>query len=341
MPQGASSYMPVIAPETVLVAFSSFVTDLNHNRDGEIGDTLAFGELANVMASTPVMVPIFGEGGASWFTGSTYGIYGQRYTRYRALAKFQVGQQFHDKEEVVLSLKTYSIRCGIEYKVLESDHRKNYGKCKEFGNECTWLIRISLHQRRGIWEVKRYNRPHICLTTSISSDHRMLDYHVISAFILPMIRADVAVSIKITMPGSVAVLRTSLVRVGGKLNESSTYFHRLFWIFSPCIEAFQQCKSLVSVNGTHLYGKYGGVLLVAIAQAGNSNIILVAFALVEGENAESWSFFLTYLWQLVMSQLGILVISDRHNGIKATLEDLDGGWLPLMHTGHFVSDTWR
>ncbi|XP_057740514.1 uncharacterized protein LOC130957687 [Arachis stenosperma] len=55
------------------------------------------------------------------------------------------------------------------------------------------------HQRRGIWEVKRYNRPHTCLTTSISSDHRMLDYHVISAFILPKIRVDAAVSIKVLL----------------------------------------------------------------------------------------------------------------------------------------------
>ncbi|RYR39977.1 hypothetical protein Ahy_A09g045624 [Arachis hypogaea] len=50
-----------------------------------------------------------------------------------------------DKKEVVLSVKTYSICRGIEYKVLESDHCKYYDKCKEFGNRCTWLIWISLH----------------------------------------------------------------------------------------------------------------------------------------------------------------------------------------------------
>ncbi|XP_025681102.1 uncharacterized protein [Arachis hypogaea] len=97
------------------------------------------------------------------------------------------------------------------------------------------------------------------------------------------------------MPGSVAVLRTCPVRVGGQLDESQAYFHRLFWTFPPCIEAFRHCKPLVSIDGTHLYGKYGGTLLVAIH---------------------------------VTPQPGLLVISDRHNGIKATLESLDGGWLP-------------
>ncbi|XP_015941355.3 uncharacterized protein LOC107466860 [Arachis duranensis] len=42
--------------------------------------------------------------------------------------------EFQDKEEVVLSVKTYSIRHGVEYKVLESDNRKYYGKRKEFGS---------------------------------------------------------------------------------------------------------------------------------------------------------------------------------------------------------------
>ncbi|XP_015945715.1 uncharacterized protein LOC107470807 [Arachis duranensis] len=71
------------------------------------------------------------------------------------LAKFQVGQQFQDKEEAVQSVKTYSIRRGVEYKVLESDYHKYHGRCKEFGNRCTRLIRISLCQCRGISEVKR------------------------------------------------------------------------------------------------------------------------------------------------------------------------------------------
>ncbi|XP_015948672.1 uncharacterized protein LOC107473607 [Arachis duranensis] len=262
------------------------------------------------------------------------------------LTEFQVGQQFQDKEDALLSVKTYSIHRGVQYKVVESDYRRYVGKCSEFGNGCTWLIRLSLRQRKGIWEVKRYNGPHTCLASSISSDHRSLDYHVISAFIMPMVRADASVSIKVllnatashygfrptyrrvwmakqkavaliygdwdesynelprwvlgvqvTMPGSIAVLRTSPIRVGGQLDESKAYFHKLFWTFPPCIEKFRHCKPLVSIDGTHLYGKYGGTLLVAIAQDGNSNILPVAFALVEGENAESWSFFLSHLRQ--------------------------------------------
>ncbi|XP_020970299.1 uncharacterized protein LOC110268459 [Arachis ipaensis] len=60
------------------------------------------------------------------------------------LTEFQVGQQFQDKNEAVLSVKTYSIRRGVQYKVVESDYHRYVGKCSEFGNGCTWLIRLSL-----------------------------------------------------------------------------------------------------------------------------------------------------------------------------------------------------
>ncbi|RYQ96427.1 hypothetical protein Ahy_B08g092184 isoform H [Arachis hypogaea] len=53
------------------------------------------------------------------------------------LTEFQVGQQFQDKDEALLSVKTYSIRRGVQYKVVESDHRRYVGKCSEFGNGCT------------------------------------------------------------------------------------------------------------------------------------------------------------------------------------------------------------
>ncbi|RYR74647.1 hypothetical protein Ahy_A02g009379 isoform A [Arachis hypogaea] len=375
-PAVASSSAPVYEPPMQPVASPSFAVDLS----GNVGDEVRYGEHipTEVHCPTPAGVGdglfddpddddvepdmIADESGDDvGTTVPTRAIgFGARDTEGSAgMNEFQVGQQFQDKDEALLSVKTY------------------VGKCSEFGNGCTWLIRLSLRQRKGIWEVKRYNGPHTCLASSISSDHRSLDYHVISTFVMPMVRADAGVNIKVlqnataahfgfrptyrrvwmakqkavaviygdwdesynelprwvlgvqlTMPGTVAVLRTCPVRVGGQVDDSQVYFHRLFWTFPPCIQAFRHCKPLVSIDGTHLYGKYGGTLLVAIAQDGNSNILPVAFALVEGENAESWSFFLSHLREHVTPQLGLLVISDRHNGIKAALEAPDGGWLP-------------
>ncbi|XP_057734557.1 uncharacterized protein LOC130949999 [Arachis stenosperma] len=64
------------------------------------------------------------------------------------LTEFQIGQWFQSKEKVVLSVKDYNIRRGVEYRVMESDNLKYQGRCKEFGNRCTWLIRIVMRKRK-------------------------------------------------------------------------------------------------------------------------------------------------------------------------------------------------
>ncbi|XP_015963416.1 uncharacterized protein LOC107487312 [Arachis duranensis] len=190
--------------------------------DALVGEAGLLREGASAAPSSPPFVPVFGEVGApngiedalhvdedddvepatiaddsNEETRQTTPSVGGGASSSGGVAEFQVSQQFQHKEKVVFSVKTYSIRRGVEYKVLELDHRKYHGKCKEFRSGCVWLIWVSLCKHKGIWEIKRYNDPHTYLTISISSDHRKLDYHVISAFIMPMIRADAATSIKV------------------------------------------------------------------------------------------------------------------------------------------------
>ena len=41
-------------------------------------------------------------------------------------------------------------------------------------------------------------------------------------------------------------------------------FQRVFWSFKPSIEGFEHCHPVLSINGTHLYGKYKGTLLIVM-----------------------------------------------------------------------------
>ena len=43
-----------------------------------------------------------------------------------------------------------------------------------------------------------------------------------------------------------------------------------------------------SIDGTHLYGKYKGTLLIAMGCDGNNQLFPLAFAITEGENIDSW-----------------------------------------------------
>ncbi|XP_057760166.1 uncharacterized protein LOC130980512 [Arachis stenosperma] len=104
--------------------------------------------------------------------------------------------------------------------------------------------------------------------------------------------------------------------------------YRVFWSFYPCIIAFRHCKPLVQVDGTHLYEKYKGALLIAVAQDGNQNIVPIAFLIVEGETADAWEFFLINLRRYVVTIDGVGIISDCHTSIDAAIARSNGAWSP-------------
>jgi hypothetical protein len=56
-----------------------------------------------------------------------------------------------------------------------------------------------------------------------------------------------------------------------------------------CVAGFTQCRPIISVDVTFLTGKYKGILIVAIGMTAENQLLPLAFALVEGENNESWS----------------------------------------------------
>jgi len=127
-------------------------------------------------------------------------------------------------------------------------------------------------------------------------------------------------------PGTIVEMQTKPAYIGDQLAQDRRIFHRLFWTFRPLIEGFKYCKPLVQVDGTFLYGKYKGTLLIACAQDGNNNVVPIAFAIVEGETQAAWSWFLTNLRRHVTPQQGLALISDRHESIKAAIRREGSGW---------------
>ena len=47
--------------------------------------------------------------------------------------------------------------------------------------------------------------------------------------------------------------------------ERRTYtFKSVFWAFRPYIVGFKKCRLVISIDATHLYGKYKGKLMIAM-----------------------------------------------------------------------------
>ena len=108
------------------------------------------------------------------------------------------------------------------------------------------------------------------------------------------------------------------------------FFRRLFWSYAPCIRAFKHCKPVIQVDRTYLYGQYKGTLLIVVAQDGNQNILLIVFAIIEGETMHGIFFFFfgSHFHRYVVTQDGVGNISNRHESIKAAINKSGGQWQP-------------
>ncbi|XP_020242978.1 uncharacterized protein LOC109821202 [Asparagus officinalis] len=89
-------------------------------------------------------------------------------------------------------------------------------------------------------------------------------------------------AIKRSNPGSEYKLITK------EIDPGVHQFTSVFWVFGPSIEGFKFCRPILSIDGTHLYGKYKGVLLVATGVDADGGLFPLAFAVVEVENSENW-----------------------------------------------------
>ncbi|KAF7802671.1 uncharacterized protein G2W53_041782 [Senna tora] len=137
------------------------------------------------------------------------------------------------------------------------------------------------------------------------------------------------------LPGTVVQFCYKPRPRGVPSDPSIRIFQRVFWAYKSCIDAFPHLKPMVQVDGTFLYGKYTLTLLIASSQDGNSNVVPLAFAIVEGETLEAWAWFLKRVrLHVVGDRQNICLISDRHPSILSAVSDPRTMWQPPY--GHHV-----
>ena len=124
-------------------------------------------------------------------------------------------------------------------------------------------------------------------------------------------------------------LTTQVFYYSTPTDENDTVFlHYVFWYFGPCIDGFKYCKSVISIDGTHLYGKYQGKLLVTMATDANNKVFPFTFAVVDCESGSSLRWFLQCLRDTITHVIpneDICIISDRHLGIRNAIANWPRG----------------
>ena len=93
-------------------------------------------------------------------------------------------------------------------------------------------------------------------------------------------------------------------------------FQNFFVAFPAQRNAFLNgCKPFIGIDGCHLKGKYGRVLLAVVASDVNKGIVPLALCICEIENTETWTWFLDHLHSYLDDGRHVTFISDRQKGL--------------------------
>lgn len=110
-----------------------------------------------------------------------------------------------------------------------------------------------------------------------------------------------------------------------KIQIEDDLFKRMYICFGACKTDFiKYCRPLIGMDGCHLKGPTCGILLVAIGVDGNNALYPLAYAVVKGENNDSWSWFI----ELVKEDIGFqnshswCFITDKQKGLMPALDEL-------------------
>ena len=76
--------------------------------------------------------------------------------------------------------------------------------------------------------------------------------------------------------------------------------HRVFRCSPQCAKSFQYCRPVILVDATFLTGKYKGARMMAVDVDSKKQLVPLAFALTEGENNGSWSWFMKLVRRYVL-----------------------------------------
>ncbi|GJY13061.1 pentatricopeptide repeat-containing protein [Tanacetum coccineum] len=109
----------------------------------------------------------------------------------------------------------------------------------------------------------------------------------------------------------------STVKVGVTINpDEKTYFDRFYVCLNGLKEGWKfGCKNIIALDECFLKKPYSGEILTLVGRYGNNQIYPMACAILNVENKENWSWFLSLLGEDLdfPNGSGLTFISDQHN----------------------------
>lgn len=110
-----------------------------------------------------------------------------------------------------------------------------------------------------------------------------------------------------------------------RMPDSPRVFERMYICLDVLKDGWKKgCRRVIGIDGTHLKGICKGVLFAAVGKDGNGQMYPIAWAVVDAESFDTWSWFLKLL--IADLELGhgdnLTILSDKHKGILSSVNQL-------------------
>ncbi|XP_010513213.2 PREDICTED: uncharacterized protein LOC104789175 [Camelina sativa] len=239
------------------------------------------------------------------------------------------GQYFKSKEALKASLEIFAMKYNFDYRVTKSGTRFWCIRCID--NVCKWRVRAECLERtpsaRTIGNLIKHNyegvnegpKPNDIINIMRTENGCELTYSQAwesREYAVNEVRGIPEKSFA-KIPNYLHMLKE--VNPGTHTNydvDCDGRFKYLFISFGQSIRGFnKKIRKVIVVDGTFLKNKYEGVLLVATAVDGNSNLYPIAFGIADSENDSSWEWFLMQVKVVIADDKDLAFVSDRHISI--------------------------
>ncbi|KAL0378790.1 UNVERIFIED_CONTAM: hypothetical protein Sradi_3184500 [Sesamum radiatum] len=133
---------------------------------------------------------------------------------------------------------------------------------------------------------------------------------------------DYAEEVRATNPGSTVILGTE------EADDGEHRFSRMYVCFGGLKSGFKAgCRPIIGVDGCHLKGPNGSILLTAIGVDPNNSLFPIAYDVVNKECRETWEWFLIILKHdlNIIRQHEFTFMSDKQKGLMQAFEEVFPG----------------
>ncbi|CAI9297233.1 unnamed protein product [Lactuca saligna] len=239
----------------------------------------------------------------------------------------KLGDVFESPAQLKFCVTNYAVNGGYQIYFQKSDNRRIVAICgkRHEDNKCSFRLYAAWMYNDRTFQVKAMNSEHLCSRVfkfgSIVTPEWIGRHYVRRAkqWAKELIEGKLNEHYARIWDYAQELLRSNPVstcKVGVTNNpDDNNYFKRFYICFKALSVCWKiGCRKVIGLDGCFLKGQVKGELLTAIGRDANNQVFPIAWAVVDVENKDNWTWFLELLKDDLDLGTGVdlVVISDQH-----------------------------